>query len=184
MTLAKNEKIIKEWEYASVKAGGHTTKKTLTATNKRIIHEVRSSRDITRDEVNLENVKALSMSSAKRISIGAVIAIIFGAFLLLAGLVLNFAADMEATLTVAMMVIGVIVIIIAIFFLKKAAFTLEIKTDGSSSIYAGSSNIVASNKNTTVEIKINLTVANDIIETLGAIILDKGETSEQDEETV
>ena len=181
MTLAKNEKIIKEWEYASVKAGGHTTKKTLTATNKRIIHEVRSSRDITRDEVTLDNVKSLSMSSAKRISVGAVIAIIFGAFLLLAGLVLNFTADMESALTVAMMVIGVIVIVIAIFFLKRAAFTLEILTSGCSSIYAGSSNIVSSKKNTTVEIKINLGVANDIIETLGAIILDKDVASEEEE---
>lgn len=182
MTLAKNEKIIKEWEYATQKAGMHTTKKTLTATNKRLIHEVRSSRDVTRDEVNLDNVKSLSMSSAKRISVGAVIAIIIGAILLIAGVVIKFAMEAEMVVMVPFLVIGAIIIIIAIFCLKKAAFTLDIVTNGNASIHAGSSNIVSRKKTNTVEIKINLGVANDIIENLGAILLDRGIGAEDEEE--
>ena len=181
MTLANNEKILKDWDYATVKSGIHHTKRSLIVTNKRLIHEVRSTRDITRQEVPVENVKALNMSSAKRISVPAVIAIIVGVLLAIAGVVVKFATDAEMVAMVPFLVVGVILVVVGIFCLKKGAFTIEIMTNGCASVYGGSSSIV-SKKNANVKIKVNLTVANEIIESLGTILLDNASGASEEEE--
>lgn len=181
MALAKNEKLIKDWNYATQSGRGVSVKQSLIVTNKRLVHELRSSTDITRQEVPLSNVKALNMSSAKRISIPAIIAIVFGVLLAIAGVALKFVLEADMVVMVPFLAIGVILVVVGILCLKRASFTLEIITNGCASIYGGSSNIV-SKKDAKVTVKINISIANEIIETLGAILLDNANGTSEEEE--
>ena len=176
MTLANGEQIIKDWEYATQKGSTGKMKKSLIVTNKRIVHEMHSHIARSHNEIPLNSVKSISMSSVRKTPVGAILAIIFGAIIAIAGLVMGFGQNGTMATMLPMLLVGVILIVIGILGLGHGAFTLEIATKGleGSSLYIGTSNIVTKKrrKQKKVKIKIDLKVVDDIMDTLGAILLD------------
>lgn len=178
MTLANGEQIIKDWDYATQKGGAGLAgkiKKTLTVTNKRIVHEVHSNVARTHQEIPLNSVKSISMSSVRKTSALAVLAIILGILVAIAGIVMGTSDDGTMAVMVPMLLCGVILVVIGIIGLGKGAFTLEIITKGmeGTPLCVGSSSIVSRRPKTKkIKMKVNLKVVDDIIDTLGAIILE------------
>lgn len=177
MTLANGEQIIKDWEYATQKGSTGKLKKSLIVTNKRIVHEMHSHIARSHQEIPLNSVKSISMSSVRKTPIGAIFAIIFGIIAVVAGIVLGTGANAAVMRTVmfACLGLGAVLIVIGILGLGHGAFTLEITTSGleGSSLYVGTSNIVTKKrKQKKVKIKVDLKVVDDIMDTLGAILLD------------
>ena len=178
MTLANGEQIIKDWEYATQKGSTGKLKKTLTVTNKRIVHEVHSHIARTQQEIPLNSVKSISMSSLRKTPVGAIFAIIFGIIIAIVGVFMGTQSDgagMTSTIMYACIALGVILIIAGILGLGHGAFTLEISTKGleGEPLFISTSNLSVKKKRTKkVKIKVDLKVVDDIMDTLGAILLD------------
>ncbi len=178
MTLANGEQVIKDWNYATQKGSAGKVTKTLTVTNKRIVHEVHSHIARVHDEIPLDSVKSISMTSVRKTSIGAIFAIILGVILAIASIVFSGSLEENASSTIILVggiVLGIILVVLGILGLGHGAFTLEITTKGieGTSLYIGSSSIIPkSRKQKKVKIKVDLKVVDDIMDTLGAILLD------------
>ena len=178
MTLANGEQIIKDWEYATQKGSTGKLNKSLIVTNKRIVHEMHSHIARSHQEIPLNSVKSISMSSVRKTPIGAILAIIFGIIVAAAGLYLGLFSGEGASVSTMLpiLLVGILFIVIGVLGLGHGAFTLEITTSGleGSSLYIGTSNIVTKRrkKEKKVKIKIDLKVVDDIMDTLGAILLD------------
>ena len=175
MTLANGEQIIKDWEYATQKGSTGKLKKSLIVTNKRIVHEMHSHIARSHQEIPLNSVKSISMSSVRKTPIGAILAIILGIIIAIVGLVMGGGENGTSVIMLSSLILGAILIVIGILGLGHGAFTLEITTSGleGSSLYIGTSNIVTKRKKQKkVKIKIDLKVVDDIMDTLGAILLD------------
>ena len=175
MTLANGEKIIKDWDYAKQKGGAGLAgkiKKNLTVTNKRIVHEVHSNVARTHQEIPLNAVKSISMSSVRKVPTGAILAIILGIVTVAASFILP---DMQTSVKAGIIGVGALLFIIGVLCLGQGAFTLEIATKGleGSSLYVGSSSIGSRKKKVKkVKMKVDLKVVDDIMDTLGAILLE------------
>ncbi|MBQ9802097.1 MAG: hypothetical protein IJW51_03405 [Clostridia bacterium] len=82
MRLAQNEHVIGEWEYAEAKAKkGFKSNKTtgsLVLTNKRIVHDLVDKRSITRKEVHLNQVVSIDYYHSKLPNFWAIVQIILG----------------------------------------------------------------------------------------------------------
>ena len=175
MTLANGERIIKDWDYAKQKGNAGLAgkiKKTLTVTNKRIVHEVHSNVARTHQEIPLNSVKSITMSSVRKVPAGSIIAIILGALAILA---MFFIPDMPVRTKAIGFGVSALLIIIGILGLGKGAFTLEICTKGyeGTPLNVGCSRIgTASKKMKKIKMKVNFKVVDDIMDTLGAILLE------------
>lgn len=178
MQLANNEHIIREWEYATSKTGVadlNKTKATLTVTNKRIVHDMRNKLEISRDEIQLQDVKTLHMSHATKSKVGPVMTIILGIIIMIVGIVLSAKAGVAALLPV-FLVLGGIIVVVGILKLQGGALTLTITTrlqEGSSlGIGAfGGKGLGKKNKGT-LKVVVNNAIASEIVDMIGAIIID------------
>ena len=178
MTLANGEQIIKDWNYATQKGSSGSVRKTLTVTNKRIVHEVHSHVARIHHEIPLNSVKSISMTSVRKISIGAIFSIILGILVAIASILFSGNLEENAAGTIILVggiILGIVLVVLGILALGHGAFTLEIATKGTEGtpLYVGSSGIVPkSRKQKKVKIKVDLKVVDDIMDTLGAILLD------------
>ena len=175
MILANGEKIIKDWDYAKQKGGAGLAgkiKKTLTVTNKRIVHEVHSNVARTHQEIPLNAVKSISMSSVRKVPTGAILAIILGIVAIAASFALP---EVQPAIQFSILGVGALLFIIGVLGLGHGAFTLEIATKGleGSSLYVGTSSLGSRKKKIKkVKMKVDLKVVDDIMDTLGAILID------------
>ena len=175
MILANGEKIIKDWDYAKQKGGAGLAgkiKKTLTVTNKRIVHEVHSNVARTHQEIPLNAVKSISMSSVRKVPTGAILAIILGIVAIAASFALP---EVQPAIQFSILGAGALLFIIGVLGLGHGAFTLEIATKGleGSSLYVGTSSLGSRKKKIKkVKMKVDLKVVDDIMDTLGAILID------------
>ena len=175
MILANGEKIIKDWDYAKQKGGAGLAgkiKKTLTVTNKRIVHEVHSNVARTHQEIPLNAVKSISMSSVRKVPTGAILAIILGIVAIAASFALP---EIQPAIKFSILGVGALLFIIGVLGLGHGAFTLEIATKGleGSSLYVGTSSLGSRKKRVKkVKMKVDLKVVDDIMDTLGAILID------------
>ena len=82
MTLANNETLIKEWNYASSKAGGLfnkvETKAKIEVTSRRLIYTASNKNAIDRQEVPLKEINGLSFKQTSKGNVAAIIKIVFG----------------------------------------------------------------------------------------------------------
>ncbi len=60
--LCKNEKILKNWTFASEEAGNGTYNHCLTVTNKRMVATGNSPNSISRTEIPIDSVKSINGS--------------------------------------------------------------------------------------------------------------------------
>ena len=177
MQLANNEHIIREWEYATSKSGVadlNKTKATLTVTNKRIVHDVRNKLEVSRDEIQLHDVKGVHMSHATKSKAGPVMTIILGVIIMIAGIIIT--AQAGAALLPVFLVLGGIIVVLGILKLRGGALTLSITTrhaEGTSlSIGAWGGKKLGKSKGGQLKVTVNNVVADEIIDTIGAIIID------------
>ncbi len=156
MILAKNEVLVKNWNYACSKQGMTKTSTELTVTNKRIIYTRESNIETTRNEILVDNVKGINFYKNFSNKLTAILYTIFGAFL-------------------SIIIVGIPLLVKGLRLLSQGGFVLEITTKGQegSTMLIGASNIVKPIKRKgKLKVKIDKNEINDIIETLGAIIIE------------
>lgn len=157
MKLAQDERMIKEWNYAIAKKKRDKTFATLAVTNRRVVYNAAGRWTVVHKELPLNCVKTLSFSDVRKSNAWAVFLIILGVF-------------------TAFTVIGIgLFLIPGIRRLNQEVFDLDIVTSGTegSSLSVGASKKYKSRKsNANVKVKINRSVVDDMIETLGSIILE------------
>ena len=185
--LGKGEHVLKEWAYAEQKRGSNKDTATLTLTNRRLIHDVEGKRSITRHEIQLENIRSVDYKHETPSILGPVIGIIVGIVLLILGIVFLAViapgmADL-IPLIVFLSVGGVLTVaglcVTIVFFCKlgRGSFQMTVTVEGveSTGLEIGVSSIVASSKpkkSVDAKIKVNNDLAREIIDTLGAVIME------------
>ena len=160
LKLAKNETLVKSWEYAQTKQGFEKKSHELTVTDKRIITSSESSKGVDRREIYLDDVKTLEYSFAKQGLFKAILLLILGVF-------------------TSIIVAGIFFIIKAISILKEKSFELTMTTEGfeSDGLEIGASSMKKIfgflKKKSKLKVKVNKDAALEIINELGAIIVEK-----------
>lgn len=163
MKLAKCEKILKKWPYAHVINGVVDSECNLVVTNKRIISEKISKREISKIEVNLDAIKGLSVYRGAKSNFWPIVGIIF-------------------CIPLCFAIVGIPLLIKCIKLLNQGMFDLDLITDGSYKGIAGVAKLFAPINKGKVKIKINKDICNEVVDTLGAIILDKSVEDADEEE--
>ncbi len=161
MVLAQGENLIKSWNYADSKAGGLLskvkTKATIDVTNKRIVYTAENANAMDRQEVFLDQVKTLSFSRFAKGNIWAIIKIVFFGIL-------------------SLVIVGIPGLIRSIKELNQGSFEMVLTLDGTETegLAVRASKIVLPKKakNTKVKVLINKAVVNEIVDTLGAVIVE------------
>lgn len=185
LQLANDEKIIKDWTYASYKEEKETTVHNLTVTNKRVIISEKSENEISRSELMVDNVVGVTAEYAKNQSRPnrntGIVLIVIGAALLIAAIIL--VSTVNAFAGIGLFVLSAVLLIIGFVFLFRKnhaeMLSVVIQTNvptGNTSynIYTNTfrlpKNLIAS----TVTVAVNIAVAEEIVDTIGALIVAKG----------
>ncbi len=179
MQLAKNEHIVKEWNYADVKHGMIDLNQNhvkLTVTNKRIVHETKDKLKIERDEIMIKDVKSVSTLHAKQgLPIGALILAILGLVVFILGIAIE-DGDLFMPIGVIGLALMAIMIVVIVIALTKGAFGLLIRTRGAegSQLSAGAiaTGFTGQKKSQRIKVKVKNDIALEIVDCLGAIIID------------
>ena len=160
MKLASNEKMLKRWTYAATKTGRERSESTLTVTDKRIICDETSKRKVTRDEIPISEVKSLAFQ--KETGTGWLL-IVFG-------------------LLTVIIVIGIFLVIAGIRKLLSGSFSFVISTYGEEGVPVemgvvsvrkrGIFSRLFGGHGKKMKVKIDRDAAEDIIDTLGAIVVE------------
>ncbi len=165
MLLAKNEKLIKNWDYARSKQGNVKTSASLTLTSKRIIYSSKSKNETIRDEIPLDSVKGVSFNKNFQSNFSAILMIAFGIF---------------TCITLIGIPVGIFLIVIGLKLKDQGSFIMQINTKGQEGtpMCFGASHIYKI-KNNKAKLKVTLDreEIDDIIETFGAIVIDSQEQS-------
>jgi len=174
MILAKDEELLKEWDYATAIVGAEKTTYSLTVTNKRIISQSKSKRKNTRKEIPIENVRSFSCGSETKSMLGPILLIVFGVLLIVASIILFFKTDI-GVYVLAGCLVGIIFLVMGIRRLKQGAFVLTIETCGySGTLKLGAihmfESIFESVFSKRVKVDVNNEVAEEIVEVLGSLI--------------
>ncbi len=166
LKLAKDEKIVKSWDYAISGSGFSARKKiksNLTLTNMRIIATQYNDVSLDRKEIPIKAVKNVQGSFQKNRSFWAYVKLILGIPLCIA-------------------IIGIFMIISAVKTLKGASLDLSLTTEGfeGSSLYLGAAGAME-NKGffgrlfsafkPTVRVNVDKTIAKEILDEIGATII-------------
>ena len=177
MILVKGEGVIKEWNYAVSKQKSEKTTASLVVTNKRIIHDIQNKHSIERTEVPIAEVKSVHFVSSSKSNLGAIMMIVLGVILAIVGIVLMTGQNPAmSAIGFLPIFLGVVLVIVGILGLNKCAFGMEVLTrelEGTS-LVAGAIGYSSKKKKrkTKIKIKVNKEVVADIIDSLGAIIID------------
>lgn len=187
MILAKDEVIVNEWEYATSRTKKIKTKHVLVVTNKRIVSTVESPRKITQREIPVSSVQNVSVTHETPSRVRPILSIIFGILFMIAGvgaLVLSFGEMAQNPVVtysmlgggVFFLVLGLIMMIVGIRHLNQGSFMLELSTNMVPEyelMSVGFEKMFGSRRvSGAVKLYIDNSVAKDIIDTLGAIIID------------
>ena len=156
MLLAKDEVVIKNWDYAHAKQKRIKTTASLTVTNKRIVYTLENQERIDRQEVPLCDVKTIACEKRTASNFWPIVMIIFGALL-------------------SIVIVGIPLLINGIRSLNQGSFQLEITTYGleGSSLDISASKVLFRTKNRgRLSVSIDRNAAQEIVDTIGAIIID------------
>ncbi len=178
MVLAKDEQIIKDWNYATGKSGKFFNKLhtqcNLTVTNKRIVYTAENERKITRQEMPMDLAKSVYGTHETVSKFGAFCLIILGILLAVVGAILGM------KLGGAGYVIMIIAIIFGLYFIVKGIIRLNqgefmakvtsTEIEGESLTLAASRLFAKKKPAVAMKIKLNNEIAREIVEELGAII--------------
>ena len=172
MVLAKDEVVVKEWQYAAAKQGMVETKETLVVTNKRIVSTKRSSLKVEQQEIFVKDIKKISASHETPSKIPAFLMIGLGVLLAIITIVLMGRAGDAAGVAAIMFIPAIVLVIVGILMLNKGAFTLVFTLQGmeSSGITLGVINFLKKYSSAKVKVSVNNVVAEEIIDTIGAIV--------------
>ncbi|MBQ8308456.1 MAG: hypothetical protein IJX96_01345 [Clostridia bacterium] len=175
MVLAKDEQVLKEWEYASSKVKTVETIYSLTVTNKRIISQSKSNRKNTHEEIPVSEVKGISSSHETASKFWAIVLMVLGGLCVLVPLIVLLVqedADFNASIILSWLV-GAYLIYLGYVRWDQGVFVLTITTKGKegSPMVMGAMKIFKSFFKGKVKIKVNNAEAEDIVETLGALIV-------------
>lgn len=174
MVLAKDEQVLREWEYASSKVKMVETKYSLTVTNKRIISSSKSSQKSAREEIPVSAVKGISASHEMKSKFWAILLMALGGLVILMQF-FSLGEDFNAGLFFIGLLLGGFLIYLGYIRLGEGMFTLTISTKEKEGqpMQMGAIKFVKSlfNFKGKVKIKINNHAAEDIIETIGSLIV-------------
>lgn len=190
MILSRDEVIVNEWEYAIAKRKKVETKHTLVVTNKRIVSTVESKRKITQREIPVNSVQNISVVHETPSLCGPILAIVLGILFMIIGAVALFLGLTTFKDPLFMMIIflaggalvlivGLIMMIIGVKHLNQGAFMLELSSNMLQEhelMSLGFDKMFGSRRvDSGMRLYINNAVARDIIDKLGAIIIDNRE---------
>lgn len=176
--MAYGEEVVKEWNYAAVSEKKGDDSKSgsckLIITNKRLIHSVSSKGQVSREEIPLKHITSIDTTLSKTRKLWL---LLVAAAVIIVGVVLTVFKIWQAA--IPFYVIGLILIIVSI--LTKTRFGLCINTDiggDNRKIYVCTNSLTphepfATISPNSVNVKINAAVVEDIINTIGALILTK-----------
>lgn len=161
MLLAQNEKIIKEWTYGKVEKGSGLGKKVseyqLIVTNKRLVSSIVSKGAQSIDQIKIEDIENVQLSSFAKSNFGAIVKIIFGILLLF-------------------FIVGIPLLIRGIKELKQGSFNMVVYTNKEmyEAFYVTMYRIIRKkkSKNKKLKVLVDKNVAYEIVDSLGAIIMD------------
>ena len=178
MVLAKDEQIIKDWNYATGKSGKFFNKLhtqcNLTVTNKRIVYTAENERKISRQEMPMDMAKSVYGTHETVSKFGAFCMIIFGILLVVAGVILGLKIPYVGYAIMAVMAIfGAYWIIKGIIHLNQGDFMAKVTSvelEGESFTLSASRLFAKKKPAAAMKIKLNNDVAREIVEELGAII--------------
>lgn len=184
LVLGQDEKVIRDWKYAEIKQGENSLGKSLTVTNKRIIVSEQSQHCVNRNEIELNKIVGLNthyttMTEDKKKK--GIILLIIGA--VISVLSVSVAAATKAWGLLGLLAVGLIIVAVGISCLlyKKMYGQLNVIFQTIIPAYTMRYGLSASvlpdtatsKSNEEIYIQVNLDVARDIVETLGAVILVK-----------
>lgn len=169
--LGKNEQLVKKWDYATTQDQGFFTKNkkqhSLMITNKRLIHEVKGSKTVSREEVGIKNIKSFNVFTYYGINWLGLLLIIASLPIIYLGLM---SEEMLFVLVGVLLIVGGVLLLI---FLKKKGFMLQVYTNGNTRSMNISllklGKILLNNKG--FKIKLDMNQAKEISDTLGALIV-------------
>lgn len=156
MLLAKDEVIIKNWDYAHAKQKRIKTTASLTVTNKRIVYTCENQQRIDRQEIPLQEVKTIACEKRIAPNFWPIVKIIFGGLL-------------------SIVLIGIPLLLSGIRSLNQGSFTLEITTygqEGSSMDLRASKMLFRKKNRGTLKVSIDRAIVQEIVDSIGAIIID------------
>ena len=175
MKLAKGEEIFKEWEYAQEKRWFKTSHMKLTVTNKRIVSDVRGMNKTERKEIPIRLARGVDVVHKKPSLFGVIFWIVIGSFFCLSGIMSI--AQAQLLYGLIFIVLGVLIILKGVKNLKKGSVSIVVRTDGAEgSPLAAGANSLFVNKQFRVKLFVDHEVAEDIVESLGLIIMYYGKT--------
>lgn len=176
MVLAKDEVLIKDWNYASGKTGllfGLHTEAKIAVTNKRVIYSAENERKIARQEIPLKAAKSVYSSHETVSKLGAIMLILLGIVLAIVGIVLMVIKDGDLLpLGLVAIVLGIALALWGYNRLNQGAFSLTITTCGieGESMAVSASRMLGKRQAPVMRVKIHNDIAREIVEEIGAII--------------
>ena len=188
LVLSKNEKVVKEYAYGEEKVKGliagavhkkENVKNSLIITNKRIINQTLGPNKVARDEMPIDAAEYVysSLKKDQKSIVPAIISMVLGLILLIVGLVVK-----VNILNIVLIILGVlglvggIVLLIMWFMSKTAKVEVHIsgKTPNTQLLEVSTSSIVTK-KIREFKIIVDRDVAAQMVNEIGAIILDTKE---------
>lgn len=187
MILARDEVIVNEWEYASSISKKIETTHSLVITNKRIVSTVESPRKLVQREIPISSVQNVTVTHETPSFKGAIFSIVMGILCILlsiAAFVVSFTSFADKlvfliiglSVGVVLLILSIVLIAVGIKGLNQGSFTLELSSNilpeyGLMSI--GFDKIFSRRRTATkFQLYIDNKVAREIVDTIGAIIID------------
>ncbi len=186
--LCKNEKILKNWTFASEEAGNGTYNHCLTVTNKRMVATSASPNSISRTEIPIDSVKSINDSyyaTEEKTNNPNGSIVLAGILLLIARIILIavFIGNLAGMIIGPILgLTGLIIVIVGATRSKtvtaSAGFSLMVTTAGSEGtpLSVGKSFNSAQTQTQTIQLSnvtINKETVEEILDMLGALVLGK-----------
>lgn len=177
MVLAKDETLVKEWEYGKSSSGKFFKEETsysLTVTDKRIVAASKSSRKNSREEISLSDVKGVSATHSTPSQLAAIIQIASGIALFILSIVFLVIQDADLSgLGILMLPFAFIFFISGMNNLNQGSITLSITTNGPKTVALslGFTKLFRNFSKKIMKLTINNEVAEEIVETIGSLLL-------------
>ena len=175
MQLIKGEKVVKEFEYATVKRGNDHISCSVTVTNKRVYTTDVSKKGIAHTELPLEKVKSIKSNLSVPNNKPAIIAIIYAAlfFILAVALITTDVIPVDTRFIGLVVLVELSFIVTAILLWQHPSFTLDFTTYNKEGkrLYTSVEKLVPS-KGRIGRIKVHLKkdVCVEFMETIGAAL--------------
>lgn len=178
LILAPQERLIKEWNYATEKTTSDKEDHYLAVTNKRVVFGTNKKQGFSREEILIEYIQRISTSYEKGINLGYLAMCIIGFLVLCAGIIIGMVYVPNIYIVIGGSVVGAIFIvsgISAILASRHAQFSVVLYTAACDDVGIEANTILHKefvHKKTT-KISVNADVAREIVDTIGAIIVAK-----------